>query len=447
MASGRKTASLKMVERPTRALVWILAGFYSTFGSTLMRTPFRFAAQLEPENPAPQFDAHDGSRIRTLSHPVPQTTMMLPQELLNAIVQSCSLAGSSLREESQCMLLRSLTLGVENHDEKSAVLDESPHIAAYITDLTVYIPNPDEIMDFELTGEDIQSILRKLQNIRRCVFDVPESSPSCVYWPELPLVVSSTYMHFLSRQQSLRELRIANIFELPLDVILSLLTAAPTLRLNRVGVVPDLHDSELTLHHLPSLRQLILEPGCPRVCLCRLFARRQYSPPTSGLTHLEIQASDHTVQENISIIANAAQTLLLLRIETERDVLSVLSLPSLPSFPSNTSFHFALTPPWFLEVIIEVLASHSNPKLAELTLVFRYSNPTLRGFPAVIKADARSMLDAALAAHPANPCLKVHWNVNVERFDVVFDYGSTSIISFGWCSKPCRARRRGGNLL
>ncbi|KAJ6474952.1 hypothetical protein C8R45DRAFT_1010903 [Mycena sanguinolenta] len=344
--------------------------------------------------------------------------MILPQELLNAIVQdiddsltlkSCSLAGSSLREESQRILLRSLTLGVENHDAKSAILDESQHIAAYITDLTVYIPNPDEIVDFELTGEDIQSILRRLQNVRRCVFDVPESSPSCVYWPELPLVFSSTYMRFLSRQQFLRELRIANIFELPVDVILSLLTAAPTLRLNRVGVVQDLRDSELTLQHLPSLRQLILEPGCPR-------------------------ASDHIVQENISIIANAAQTLLFLRIETERDVLSVLSVNGrqlitcqLPPLPALLFLEYvlpltALTAPWFLDAIIEVLAPHSNPKLTELTLVFRYSNPTLRSFPAVIKANAMSLLDGALAAHPANPCLKVRWNVSMERFNVVFDY-------------------------
>ncbi|KAJ6460271.1 hypothetical protein C8R45DRAFT_1221135 [Mycena sanguinolenta] len=365
--------------------------------------------------------------------------MILPQELLNAIddsstLKSCSLAGSSLREESQRILLRSLTLGVENHDAKSAILDESPHIAAYITDLTVYIPNPDEIVDFELTGEDIQSILRRLQNVRRCVSDVPESSPSCVYWPELPLVFSSTYMHFLSRQQSLRELRIANIFELPVDVILSLLTAAPTLRLNRVGVVQDLRDSELKLQHLPSLRQLILEPGCPRVCLCRLFAHRQYSPLTSGLTHLEIQASDHTVQENINIIANAAQTLLFLPIETERDVLSVLSVNGrplitcqLPPLPALLSLEYvlllsALTAPWFLDAIIEVLAPHSNPKLTELTLVFRYSNPTLRGFPAVIKANAMSPLDGALAAHPANPRVKMRWNVNMERFNVVFDY-------------------------
>ncbi|KAF7342622.1 hypothetical protein MSAN_02019000 [Mycena sanguinolenta] len=369
--------------------------------------------------------------------------MILPQELLNAIVQgiddpstlkSCSLAGSSLREESQRILLHSLTLGVESHAAKSAILDESPHIATYIVDLTVYIPNPDEIVDLELTGADIQSILRRLQNVRRCVFDVPESSPSCVYWPELPHAFSSTYLHFLSRQQSLRELRIANVFELPLDVILSLLTAAPTLILNRVGVVQDLRDSELSLHHLPSLRRLILEPGCPRVCLCGLFARRQYSPLTSGLTYLEIQASDHTVQENISIIANAAETLHSLRIETERDVLSVLSVNGrqlitcpLPSLPALLSLEYvlplsALTAPWFLDAILEVLAPESNPKLTDLTLVFRYSNPTMRGFPSAIKVNAMSMLDAALAAHPASPCLKVRWNVDMERFNVVFDY-------------------------
>ncbi|KAJ7222750.1 hypothetical protein B0H12DRAFT_1125272 [Mycena haematopus] len=369
--------------------------------------------------------------------------MLLPQELLNAIVQdiddpstlkSCSLAGSNLREESQRILLHSLTLGVENHDAKNAILDESPHIATYITDLTVYMPNPDEIVDFDLTGTDIQGILGRLNNVRRCVFDVPESSPSCIYWPELPPTFSSTYLHFISRQQSLRELRIANLFELPLDVILALLRAAPALVLNRVGVVQDLGDSELSLHHLPSLRRLSLEPGCPRFCLCRLFARAKYSPLTSGLTHLEIQASEHTVQENINLISNAAQTLHSLCIETERDVLSVLSVNGtrlitspLPPLPALHFLEYilplsALPAPWFLEAILGILAPESNPRLAEITLVFRYSNPTLRGYPAVIKDNAMNMLDGALAAHPASPRLTVRWNVDMERFNVFFDY-------------------------
>ncbi|KAJ6488765.1 hypothetical protein C8R45DRAFT_1097124 [Mycena sanguinolenta] len=259
-----------------------------------------------------------------------------------------------------------------------------------ITDPAAYIPDPDEIVDFELTGENIQSILRRLQNIRRCVFDVPGSNPSCVYWSELPLVFSSTYVHFLSRQRSLRELRIANAFEVPLDVMLSLRTAAPTLRLNPVGVVQDSRDSEPTRHHLPSLRQLIWNRGAH-----------------GGLTYFEIQASDHTVRETSAL-------------SPMRRRLCFSSASKL----SETCFLFssALTAPSFLDAMIEVLASHSNPKLAKLTFVSRYGNPTLRGFPAVIKANAMSMFDAALAAHPANPCLKVRWNVNMERFNVVFDY-------------------------
>jgi hypothetical protein len=91
---------------------------------------------------------------------LPSPTMQLPQELFDAIVQniddhpalqSCALAGPQLRDPSQRILLQSVTLRgggwAGNYPRERVILQHSPHIATYITDLTVYIsgrPGPQQ---------------------------------------------------------------------------------------------------------------------------------------------------------------------------------------------------------------------------------------------------------------------------------------------------------------
>jgi hypothetical protein len=80
--------------------------------------------------------------------------MGLPQELLKAIVEvtddtptfkSCALIGTKLREQSQRILFSSLKLAGEYHPARCAFLDRSPHIASYVTELTLYIPDEEDI--------------------------------------------------------------------------------------------------------------------------------------------------------------------------------------------------------------------------------------------------------------------------------------------------------------
>jgi hypothetical protein len=256
--------------------------------------------------------------------------MRLPQELLDGIVlaiddwvtlKSCSLVGSPLREQSQRILLHSLTLGGDDCETdthaRCILLDESPHIATYITDLTLHIPSPlshDSI-------PDIQLILGTLDNVHRCRvvggMSMPDNIRTFTSWPHLPPGLSSACLNFILRQSSLRQLTIENIIELPLDVGLSLIRAAPMLTAKGVGVIMVAEDSEIGVRHTSGLRRLSLESRCPS--LYRLFIRPQHLLFTSRLTHLGIHTSNGNRGdgENAKLIFNAAQTLQSLHIQTE----------------------------------------------------------------------------------------------------------------------------------
>ncbi|KAJ7438089.1 hypothetical protein B0H11DRAFT_594031 [Mycena galericulata] len=108
--------------------------------------------------------------------------MSLPQELIDTILENvgfedlkiCSLSAPNLCFASQRILLSSLTLGTvtpernfaSNFNAVSTLLDESPHLIAYITHLKILasfltIASPAEI-------ETLQRILCKFVNVRRC---------------------------------------------------------------------------------------------------------------------------------------------------------------------------------------------------------------------------------------------------------------------------------------
>ncbi|KAJ7330976.1 hypothetical protein DFH08DRAFT_815060 [Mycena albidolilacea] len=307
--------------------------------------------------------------------------MRLPQELLDAIVQdiddaptlkACSLAGSKLREQSQRKLLRSLTLAGYNRAAMCAVLKQSPHIASYVTDLTLYIPEEDYISDPDFTVTDIEAMLAMVVNVRRCVFGGMDGSRRI--WSDIPLRLSSAYSRFILSQWSLHELVITNIIELPPDMLLSLLRAAPTLTVRRVDVVDDLDVSQLPLQHVPGALRLRIGRGC--LGLCRLFAYPQYASLTNGLTHLAINAANPLTQSNTHIIiSNAPRTLKSLRIQ-----------------------------------------------MARATFTFWYNRPSLHDFPPIIHRSLMSTLDAALAAHPSSPYLKLRWQVDV-RPNTQFNHG------------------------
>lgn len=177
--------------------------------------------------------------------------MGLPQELLKAIVEvtddtptfkSCALIGTKLREQSQRILFSSLKLAGEYHPARCAFLDGSPNIASYVTELTLYIPDEEDIAHPTFSTTDIRSILVRLLNSRRGVLGGMDGIRSpWSRWPALPFYLSSAHLEFISRQHwSLREVILTNIRALPPDVLLSLVGAAPSLDFTRVDLVQDM---------------------------------------------------------------------------------------------------------------------------------------------------------------------------------------------------------------
>ncbi|KAJ7331005.1 hypothetical protein DFH08DRAFT_966746 [Mycena albidolilacea] len=134
--------------------------------------------------------------------------MRLPKEVLEAIVQtilncptlkSCSLAGSQLREPSQCIFLHSMTLERWDSQATREFLEDSPHISAYITVLTAYIPGAKDVADDALDVTDFQWIFDRLGKARRCTLGGMDKEDP-ILWPSLPPALSSTYLRFISRQ-------------------------------------------------------------------------------------------------------------------------------------------------------------------------------------------------------------------------------------------------------
>ncbi|KAJ7231623.1 hypothetical protein C8J57DRAFT_1244938 [Mycena rebaudengoi] len=105
----------------------------------------------------------------------------VPSKVIAAIVQQvehttslnlCSLAGSAFRSPCQRILLRSMTLKVDppNYTAARSFLDDSPHVAAYITRLHIWVPPP-STANSEL--ESLMQILDRLENLLLCEITAP----------------------------------------------------------------------------------------------------------------------------------------------------------------------------------------------------------------------------------------------------------------------------------
>ncbi|KAJ7330984.1 hypothetical protein DFH08DRAFT_1084069 [Mycena albidolilacea] len=282
--------------------------------------------------------------------------MQLPQELFDAIVQNiddhptlklCALAAPQLRDPSQRILLHSVTLRgggwVGNYPTERAILQHSPHIATYITDLTV------------------------------------------------------------------------NIRGLPADALPSLFRPASTLSFKQVHVIGGFtpggpHDTAIASQVVPGVLCLDLGPECQS--LCRVLARPQYAAWTSLLMHLALQADGEIDQESRALIGNAALTLQSFRVVANQSAQHVpLPLPSLPALCAlqyDLSLSI-LNDPQFVAPFLAVLAPAASPRLSDITVILKYTNPSPQDLPPRIRDPAIGALDAALAAHPAHPALKLVW--------------------------------------
>ncbi|KAJ7866473.1 hypothetical protein B0H13DRAFT_2066707, partial [Mycena leptocephala] len=254
---------------------------------------------------------------------------LLPQELLDTIVnkvydmetlKNCSLAGSTLREPSQRILLRSLTLRQEppNYAAVYNLLEESPHIAHYITRLWVGLPHCDPTAADVENLQNLRNVVGKLANVRCCTFDARRKA----FLPALAPVL----FYFLGRR-SLLELHVDAIGAIPIPVLLEFIKAAPRLFFWIANIADGLDAISGPIPPLLSpLECLVFEsveehgirtpPFTVYPDLYKALAHPHFAPYLAGVRDLEFLVYEDTYDDLYihSIISHAAPSLRKLNI-------------------------------------------------------------------------------------------------------------------------------------
>ncbi|KAJ7351354.1 hypothetical protein DFH08DRAFT_992745 [Mycena albidolilacea] len=141
----------------------------------------------------------------------------IPQELVNSILDevrdreslnSCSLVGSMFRAPSQHIILQSITLSgwlkdtseSENYGAPHTLLEESPHVASYITALELRLNLP--VVD----PNNLEWVLRRTTAVARTARSsceplpsYPESGQGCSGSPPSELWLLSGIWYFIRR--------------------------------------------------------------------------------------------------------------------------------------------------------------------------------------------------------------------------------------------------------
>ncbi|KAJ7070295.1 hypothetical protein B0H15DRAFT_957809 [Mycena belliarum] len=332
----------------------------------------------------------------------------LPQELLDSIVgeveesaalKACATAGPRLCAASQRILLSRLTLrrtasSSYNYTAIRELLEQSPHIARYITRLRFLVTplaSPPSAVDIE----SLQNVLEKLGHVHRISLEGDRGE-----WESLPPRIASLLLKTVSRK-NLHELHISLIHSIPLAEFSQLVGAAPLMSLRNVSVSLG---SPLT--QPLALETLVLDRGCD--LLCRLLASRELASYTAGLRIRTLRLrSDYSHAS--AIIAASSTTLVHIRLECYMDTHpSALALPRLPRLqsleilPAFDPAHVRLLP----ETLAPLLAPAAAPALSAITAT---CVPAYHTGPVALDAHSRALLsrlDGVLMAHPAPPRLR-----------------------------------------
>ncbi|KAJ7239798.1 hypothetical protein B0H12DRAFT_1237516 [Mycena haematopus] len=315
----------------------------------------------------------------------------IPPELIRLIVfevddipslKACSLAGPIFREPSQRILLRSFRLSQSsNFVGICTLLENSPHVAAYITRLELNLSSTHALVfDFE----NLQRIFSHLMNVRSCT----------IYWLKAfqtgdhNSAFPSALLNFLA-QQPLRELYLKFCFDIPLAVIARLLTTAP--------VLSFIHN--LVLKYSSEIYELLV--------------RSQFKPYTRALRSFSMFAK---FDPNSRLVYETADTLEYIAFDLER--LEAPGTILVPSLPRLRSVEFSLpfrshAAPWFLRFVVALLdASHQlvDVKLSFSPLSIENEDDSP---PHIIDTKLMSALDDASASHSA--CQAIRWCFTLDH--------------------------------
>ncbi|KAJ6564090.1 hypothetical protein B0H19DRAFT_1140315 [Mycena capillaripes] len=356
----------------------------------------------------------------------------VPNELIEAIVRevedvpslkACSIAASAFQSPCQRILLRSLTLKAApaNFIAAQSFLDESPHVATYITTLYIWPPTPTTPTS-EI--ESFVEILNRFENVRLCtLIGTKPRRPDSIWdrhdWREVTVQVSSAVFAFLARQ-SLHELRVRLVRNIPISSFLSLLTAAPRVGFWYVSLDTLNHPPAIT-PHTPTLAWLSIKYQSDSIT--ELLARPQYAFHIETLRQLEVSVRDYDYADTHALLGSAAHT--LERVQFTCHSLStdletpVLSPPTLPVLRcvEFTLWNHDCGAPWFKDTLMAILAPHCSPALTEamITVNCNVALTSLRLEPGLM-----TTLDGALMAHPTDPCIR--WRIagkNIQLNDFV----------------------------
>ncbi|KAJ6567957.1 hypothetical protein DFH09DRAFT_1080871 [Mycena vulgaris] len=346
---------------------------------------------------------------------------MLPQELVDAVVhevedkkslRACALASSCFLETSQRILFRSLKLN--NHPTATGAwstrLSESPHIAAYITNLSLLLSirytSPPEV-------QSLTDLLGKLINIRRCTLAGEPSSRWAVLAP-----VATSVVHFI-QQQPLVELHILWLRGIPLSILAVLVSSARTVSFFTsdpdIGT-PGIHPGGVPTSNPTSL---LLSHGC--TTLCDVLARTEFSCYMKNVRQLGIRSLGPTAEYSGKLIFAVASTLETIRLEC--DVLRDSTIPPLPPLTALRFIdlvHGSFTvkeEPWLISNLSLLLAA-SPSTLEEISIAYSRINRVFH--PPYFQPETTAALNRLLSESTASPRLR--WRLNLNETQSLSDF-------------------------
>ncbi|KAJ7087144.1 hypothetical protein C8R44DRAFT_820375 [Mycena epipterygia] len=350
--------------------------------------------------------------------------MMIPQEILDSIVgevedvgslNSCALVASNFCQPSQRILLRSLTVESGYKDQHPSnytavfgLLSESPHIAVYIKKLTIRLP-AGHIALQEI--ETLRWILAKTTKVQDCTLTVKYIQDT--RWSSLHPTLSSAVLDLIT-EQGLRSMTIACLQEIPLPVLLRLITSTPRLDFCFLGGNPQRNSLQAVERPCPpSIDCLILDSDSEYVT--DVLARPEAEARTRNFTRSAMR-----YERSIAFIRRAAFTLKHIRLDF-RGFESEISPFEFPPLPSLSSVEIVLNfwnrdQPWLIDVISRILTSNSTASIEEVAVTcgVNYS-PALDiselGFQNVL-----TKMEDLLFRHPAAP--RIRWRLAYARVDV-----------------------------
>ncbi|KAJ7841789.1 hypothetical protein B0H14DRAFT_1040419 [Mycena olivaceomarginata] len=320
----------------------------------------------------------------------------------SSTLQAYALVGSPFREPCQRILLRSMKIenrGVTNYFNVLGLLEDSPHIAAYVRTLHLILPSRDAASEIE----SFQHLLEKFGNVAYLrIWGQADSS-----WGDVPGIVQ------FIRRQTLEGLQIGSIIQLPFDLIPFILSSARTVCFTGVSAKP--HGPHAPMR--PKVENLILlreSMGIDHVLLSPGLA-----PHIGSLRRLRIPLE---LGSGSGIIATSAHTLE----EICFDCLSVRSangstpfpLPDLPSlrFVEVRINTYYRNEEWFVDPICSLLTT-----TAEMIVVTFYPrNP--------VREDTEQFVLSEQTMHALNDALfnrgvfpRLQWRLLVENDQLPLD--------------------------